>query len=211
VDSGIATNRAFQASAGASGPIVSHLGALPLQQELRLIRSGGVPPVRRYFSVSYRFLRGRAVARHLGIDLISNTSLRDAHFEKEIKSTDHRASGPVSSGHDLLQFSAITHHKPGRGRGRKGQNQINRPAPPGVQASFQGTARTYKAIGSNDVVASGKRGADIVLGVLMRAFSPSITLCRRFIGGVGALLAFMLFKQDHWHCGHHRILLLIAL
>jgi multidrug efflux pump len=77
------------------------------------------------------------------------------------------------------------------------QNQLNMPA--SVQASFQGTAEAYKAIGSNEalLILAALVAVYIVLGVLYESFIHPITILSTLpSAGVGALLALMLFKQD---------------
>jgi multidrug efflux pump len=77
------------------------------------------------------------------------------------------------------------------------QNQLNMPA--SVQASFQGTAKAYKAIGSNEalLILAALVAVYIVLGVLYESFIHPITILSTLpSAGVGALLALMLFKED---------------
>jgi multidrug efflux pump len=77
------------------------------------------------------------------------------------------------------------------------QNQLNMPA--SVQASFQGTAQAYKAIGSNEalLILAALVAVYIVLGVLYESFIHPITILSTLpSAGVGALLALMLLKQD---------------
>jgi multidrug efflux pump len=77
------------------------------------------------------------------------------------------------------------------------QNHLNMPA--SVQASFQGTAEAYKAIGSNEalLILAALVAVYIVLGVLYESFIHPITILSTLpSAGVGALLALMLFKQD---------------
>jgi multidrug efflux pump len=77
------------------------------------------------------------------------------------------------------------------------QNQLNMPA--SVQASFQGTAAAYKAVGSNEalLILAALVAVYIVLGVLYESFIHPITILSTLpSAGVGALLALMVFKQD---------------
>jgi multidrug efflux pump len=77
------------------------------------------------------------------------------------------------------------------------QKQLAMPA--SVQASFQGTAEAYKAIGSNEalLILAALVAVYIVLGVLYESFIHPITILSTLpSAGVGALLALMLFKQD---------------
>jgi multidrug efflux pump len=77
------------------------------------------------------------------------------------------------------------------------QDQLKMPA--SVQASFQGTAEAYKAIGSNEalLILAALVAVYIVLGVLYESFIHPITILSTLpSAGVGALLALMLFKQD---------------
>jgi multidrug efflux pump len=77
------------------------------------------------------------------------------------------------------------------------QNHLNMPA--SVQASFQGTAEAYQAIGSNEalLILAALVAVYIVLGVLYESFIHPITILSTLpSAGVGALLALMLFKQD---------------
>jgi multidrug efflux pump len=77
------------------------------------------------------------------------------------------------------------------------QDQLRMPA--SVQASFQGTAEAYKAIGSNEalLILAALVAVYIVLGVLYESFIHPITILSTLpSAGVGALLALMLFKQD---------------
>ena len=77
------------------------------------------------------------------------------------------------------------------------QNQLKMPA--SVQTSFQGTAKAYKAIGSNEalLILAALVAVYIVLGVLYESFIHPITILSTLpSAGVGALLALMLFRQD---------------
>jgi multidrug efflux pump len=68
-----------------------------------------------------------------------------------------------------------------------------------VQASFQGTAAAYKAVGANEalLILAALVAVYIVLGVLYESFIHPITILSTLpSAGVGALLALMLFKQD---------------
>jgi multidrug efflux pump len=71
--------------------------------------------------------------------------------------------------------------------------------PASVQASFQGTAAAYKAVGANEalLIFAALVAVYIVLGVLYESFIHPITILSTLpSAGVGALLALMLFKQD---------------
>ena len=77
------------------------------------------------------------------------------------------------------------------------QNRLKMPA--SVQASFQGTAAAYKAIGSNEalLILAALVTVYIVLGILYESFIHPITILSTLpSAGVGALLALMLFRQD---------------
>jgi multidrug efflux pump len=77
------------------------------------------------------------------------------------------------------------------------QEKLKMPA--SVQASFQGTAEAYRAIGSNEAVliVAALVAVYIVLGILYESFIHPITILSTLpSAGVGALLALMLFKQD---------------
>ncbi|HWZ78999.1 MAG TPA: efflux RND transporter permease subunit [Candidatus Sulfotelmatobacter sp.] len=79
----------------------------------------------------------------------------------------------------------------------KVQRQLNMPA--SVQASFEGTAQAYKAIGFNEVllILAALVAVYIVLGVLYESFIHPVTILSTLpSAGVGALLALMVFKQD---------------
>jgi multidrug efflux pump len=79
----------------------------------------------------------------------------------------------------------------------KAQQKLNMPA--SVQASFQGTAAAYKAIGSNEaiLILAALIAVYIVLGVLYESFIHPITILSTLpSAGVGALLALRLFHQD---------------
>jgi len=77
------------------------------------------------------------------------------------------------------------------------QNRLKMPA--SVQATFQGAAAAYKAIGTNEVllIIAALAAVYIVLGVLYESFIHPITILSTLpSAGVGALLALMLCKQD---------------
>jgi len=77
------------------------------------------------------------------------------------------------------------------------QNRLNMPA--SVQATFQGAAAAYKAIGTNEalLIIAALAAVYIVLGVLYESFIHPITILSTLpSAGVGALLALMLCKQD---------------
>jgi multidrug efflux pump len=77
------------------------------------------------------------------------------------------------------------------------QEKLKMPA--SVQASFQGTAAAYKAVGANEalLIFAALVAVYIVLGVLYESFIHPITILSTLpSAGVGALLALMLFKQD---------------
>jgi len=79
----------------------------------------------------------------------------------------------------------------------KVQNRLSMPA--SVQASFQGAAAAYKAIGTNEalLIIAALAAVYIVLGVLYESFIHPITILSTLpSAGVGALLALMLCKQD---------------
>jgi multidrug efflux pump len=79
----------------------------------------------------------------------------------------------------------------------KVQNGLNMPA--SVQASFQGAAAAYQAIGTNEalLIIAALAAVYIVLGVLYESFIHPITILSTLpSAGVGALLALMLCKQD---------------
>jgi multidrug efflux pump len=71
--------------------------------------------------------------------------------------------------------------------------------PASVQSSFQGTAKAYKTIGSNEalLILAALVAVYIVLGVLYESFIHPITILSTLpSAGVGALLALMIFRQD---------------
>jgi multidrug efflux pump len=71
--------------------------------------------------------------------------------------------------------------------------------PASVDASFQGTAAAYKAIGGNEawLILAALVAVYIVLGVLYESFIHPITILSTLpSAGVGALLALRLFHQD---------------
>jgi multidrug efflux pump len=71
--------------------------------------------------------------------------------------------------------------------------------PASVQASFQGTAQAYKAIGANEglLILAALTVVYIVLGILYESFIHPITILSTLpSAGVGALLALMIFRQD---------------
>jgi multidrug efflux pump len=77
------------------------------------------------------------------------------------------------------------------------QRRLHMPA--SVQASFQGTAQAYNAIGSNEalLILAALVAVYIVLGILYESFIHPITILSTLpSAGVGALLALMLFRQD---------------
>jgi multidrug efflux pump len=79
----------------------------------------------------------------------------------------------------------------------KVQRRLGMPA--SVLASFQGTAKAYKAIGSNEalLILAALVAVYIVLGILYESFIHPITILSTLpSAGVGALLALMLFRQD---------------
>jgi multidrug efflux pump len=79
----------------------------------------------------------------------------------------------------------------------KVQNRLNMPA--SVQASFEGAAAAYQAIGTNEalLIIAALAAVYIVLGVLYESFIHPITILSTLpSAGVGALLALMLCKQD---------------
>jgi multidrug efflux pump len=77
------------------------------------------------------------------------------------------------------------------------QQRLNMPA--SVQPSFQGTAKAFEAVGSNEalLILSALVAVYIVLGILYESFVHPVTILSTLpSAGVGALLALMLFKQD---------------
>ena len=71
--------------------------------------------------------------------------------------------------------------------------------PASVQASFQGTAAAYQAIGSNEslLILAALVAVYIVLGILYESFIHPVTILSTLpSAGVGALLALRLFHQD---------------
>lgn len=77
------------------------------------------------------------------------------------------------------------------------ESQLKMPA--SVQASFQGTAQAYKAIGANEalLILAALVAVYVVLGVLYESFIHPVTILSTLpSAGVGALLALMLFRQD---------------
>ncbi|MEG9438379.1 efflux RND transporter permease subunit [Edaphobacter sp. HDX4] len=77
------------------------------------------------------------------------------------------------------------------------KQQLNMPA--SVQGSFEGTAKAYESIGSNEalLILAALVAVYIVLGVLYESFIHPVTILSTLpSAGVGALLALMLFKQD---------------
>ena len=79
----------------------------------------------------------------------------------------------------------------------KVQNRLSMPA--SVQASFQGAAAAYQAIGTNEalLIIAALAAVYIVLGILYESFIHPITILSTLpSAGVGALLALMLCKQD---------------
>ena len=77
------------------------------------------------------------------------------------------------------------------------QRRLNMPA--SIQGGFQGTAKAYQSIGSNEAVLimAALLAVYIVLGILYESFVHPITILSTLpSAGVGALLALRLFHQD---------------
>jgi multidrug efflux pump len=94
----------------------------------------------------------------------------------------------------------------------KVQNRLNMPA--SVEASFQGAAAAYAAMGTNEalLIVAALAAVYIVLGVLYESFIHPITILSTLpSAGVGALLALMLFQQDLGIVAIIAIILLIGL
>ena len=86
--------------------------------------------------------------------------------------------------------------------------------PASVQASFQGTAAAYKAIGPNEalLILAALVAVYIVLGILYESFIHPITILSTLpSAGVGALLALILFGQDLGIAAIIGIILLIGI
>jgi multidrug efflux pump len=120
-----------------------------------------------------------------------------AHFEKRSSplTIAHQGQFPVVT----ISFNLAPHTSLSQAVAavERVQNQLNMPA--SVQASFQGTAQAYKAIGSNEalLILAALAAVYIVLGVLYESFIHPITILSTLpSAGVGALLALMLLKQD---------------
>lgn len=120
-----------------------------------------------------------------------------AHFEK--------SSSPLTIAHQG-QFPAVTisfNLSPNTSLSQsvatveRVQRRMGMPA--SVQASFQGTAAAYKAIGPNEalLILAALVAVYIVLGILYESFIHPITILSTLpSAGVGALLALMFFGQD---------------
>jgi multidrug efflux pump len=120
-----------------------------------------------------------------------------AHFEKRSSplTIAHQGQFPVVT----ISFNLAPHTSLSQAVAavERVQNQLNMPA--SVQASFQGTAQAYKAIGSNEalLILAALVAVYMVLGVLYESFIHPITILSTLpSAGVGALLALMLLKQD---------------
>ena len=120
-----------------------------------------------------------------------------AHFEKK--------SSPLTIAHQG-QFPVVTisfNLAPGTSLSQavaaveRVENRLKMPA--SVQASFQGAAQAYKAIGANEtlLILAALVAVYVVLGVLYESFIHPLTILSTLpSAGVGALLALMLFRQD---------------
>jgi multidrug efflux pump len=135
-----------------------------------------------------------------------------AHFEKR--------SNPLTIAHQG-QFPVVTisfNLAPGTSLSQavaaveRVQRRLEMPV--SIQASFQGTAEAYKAIGSNEalLILAALVAVYIVLGVLYESFIHPITILSTLpSAGVGALLALMLFRQDFGIVAIIGIILLIGI
>jgi multidrug efflux pump len=120
-----------------------------------------------------------------------------AHFEKttEPLTISHQGQFPVITvSFDLAPQAAL-------GAAIKAVNKvaIDLHMPPGLAASFQGTAASFTNSLSNEplLVLAALVAVYIVLGVLYESFIHPITILSTLpSAGVGALLALMLFGQD---------------
>jgi multidrug efflux pump len=120
-----------------------------------------------------------------------------AHFEKSSSplTIAHQGQFPVVTvSFNLAPNASLSQAVAGVERV---QHRIGMPA--SVQASFQGTAQAYKAIGSNEtlLILAALVAVYVVLGILYESFIHPITILSTLpSAGVGALLALMFFRQD---------------
>jgi multidrug efflux pump len=92
------------------------------------------------------------------------------------------------------------------------KRKLNMPA--SVQGSFEGTAKAYQAVGSNEalLILAALVAVYIVLGILYESYIHPVTILSTLpSAGVGALLALMLFKQDLGIVAMIGIILLIGI
>jgi multidrug efflux pump len=120
-----------------------------------------------------------------------------AHFEKttEPLTVSHQGQFPVIT----VSFDIAPHAS--LGAAIKAVNKVRDQLhmPPGLAASFQGTAASFTNSLSNEplLVLAALVAVYIVLGVLYESFIHPITILSTLpSAGVGALLALMLFGQD---------------
>jgi multidrug efflux pump len=120
-----------------------------------------------------------------------------AHFEKKSSplTIAHQGQFPVVT----ISFNLAPDISLSQGVAAVERVQEELKMPASVQASFQGTAAAYKAVGANEalLILAALVAVYIVLGVLYESFIHPITILSTLpSAGVGALLALMLFKQD---------------
>jgi multidrug efflux pump len=120
-----------------------------------------------------------------------------AHFEKRSSplTIEHQGQFPVVT----ISFNLAPNRSLNQAVAAVERVQSRLEMPASVQASFQGTAAAYKAIGSNEalLILAALVAVYIVLGILYESFIHPITILSTLpSAGVGALLALMLFRQD---------------
>jgi multidrug efflux pump len=120
-----------------------------------------------------------------------------AHFEKRSSplTIEHQGQFPVVT----ISFNLAPNRSLSQAVAAVERVQNRLKVPASVQASFQGTAEAYKAIGSNEalLILAALVAVYIVLGILYESFIHPITILSTLpSAGVGALLALMLFRQD---------------
>jgi multidrug efflux pump len=120
-----------------------------------------------------------------------------AHFEKttEPLTISHQGQFPVIT----VSFDLAPHAALGAAIEAVNKVAFNLHMPPGLAASFQGTAASFTNSLSNEplLVLAALVAVYIVLGVLYESFIHPVTILSTLpSAGVGALLALMLFGQD---------------
>jgi multidrug efflux pump len=120
-----------------------------------------------------------------------------AHFEKRSSplTIAHQGQFPVVT----ISFDLAPHTSLSQAVAAVERAQRRLAMPASVQASFQGTARAYESLGSNEalLILAALGAVYIVLGILYESFIHPITILSTLpSAGVGALLALMLFGQD---------------